>query len=134
MKTATLKMQTTSQVRVGFGSGPTIEVRRITGSWSAGSSSSPSSGNAVVYPGPSTTSTGAKRANVTKSENAAVSIDITAIARAWAPSSIGGSAAAQRGVALYPGSGSTSDTTEVWPVEKGGGNRPQLVLELEVFD
>lgn len=134
IRTATLKLRTTDQVRVAFGSGPTIEVRRITGAWSAGSSSSPSGGNAVVYPGPSTTSTGAVRSNVTGSQNADVAIRVDAIARAWSPASVGGSAAAQRGVALYPGSGSTSDTTEFWPVEKGGASRPVLELVVEVFD
>jgi hypothetical protein len=87
-----------------------------------------------VYPGPSTTTTGLVRANVTKSENAGVAIRVDAIARAWAPASVGGSSAAQRGIALYPGSGSSADTTEVWPVEKGGAARPTLVLVLEVFD
>jgi hypothetical protein len=52
----------------------------------------------------------------------------------WLPSSAGGSLAAQRGLALYGGSGSQADTTEFWPVEKGGGRRPELVLVLEVFD
>jgi len=131
---ATLRLQTSSQVRVGFGSSPTIELRRITGSWSAGSSSSPSGGNAVVYPGPSTTTTGLVRANVTTAQNAAVAIRVDAIARAWAPAAAGGSAAAQRGIALYPGSGGGADTTEFWPVEKGGSARPTLDLVLEVFD
>lgn len=131
---AKLRIRTTTQVRVGFGSSPTIEVQRITGSWSAGSSSSPSSGNAVVYPGPTTTSAGAKRSDITKSSNVDTDIDITAIATAWAPSSIGGSAAPQRGVMLLPGSGSTADTTEVWPVEQGGAARPSLILTVEVFD
>jgi hypothetical protein len=131
---ATLRLQTSTQVRVGFGSGPTIEVQRITGSWSAGSSSSPSGSNAVVYPGPATTSAGAKRQNVTTSQSTLVNIDVTAIATAWSPSSVGGSAAAQRGVMLLPGSGSGSDTTEFWPVEQGGTARPQLTLIVEVFD
>jgi hypothetical protein len=134
VRTAILRLDTSDQDRVGFGSSPTIEVRRITAAWSAGSASSPSSGNAVVYPGPATTSTGAVRANVTGAENAALGIRIDAIARAWAPSSAGGSAAAQHGVMLLPGSGSTADTTEFWPVEKGGAFRPQIDLELEVFD
>lgn len=131
---ATLRLQTSTQVRIGFGSSPTIEIQRITGSWSAGSSSSPSSGNAVVYPGPSTTSAGAKRTNVTTAQSTLVNVDILAIATAWAPASLGGSAAAQRGVMLLPGSGSGADTTEFWPVEQGGSARPQLTLVVEVFD
>ena len=134
VRSATLRLDTTTQVRVGFGSSPTIEVRRITANWSAGSASSPSGSNSVVYPGPATTSSGAKRANLPTGQNAPVSIDITALARAWAPSSAGGSAAPQYGVMLLPGSGSQADTSEVWPVEKGGALRPQIDFDLEVFD
>lgn len=131
---ATLRLTTSTQVRIGFGSSPTIEVQRITGSWSAGSSSSPSGSNSVVYPGPATTSAGAVRKNMTTSQSTAQDIRIDAIATAWAPSSVGGSSAAQRGVMLLPGSGSGADTTEVWPVEQGGSARPQLTLVVEVFD
>lgn len=130
---ATLRLDTSDQDRVGFGSSPTIEVRRITGSWSAGSSSSPSSGNAVVWPGPSVAST-VVRTNVTDNQNAAVSIGVTSLVTPWAPASIGGASAAQQGLALYPGSGSEADTSEFWPVEKGGAFRPQLDVVLEVFD
>lgn len=130
---ATLKLRTSTQVRVGFGSSPTVELRRITGSWSAGSSSSPSGSNAVVWPGPAVAST-AVRANVTRTEGAAVSIACTALVLPWAPASLGGSSAAQRGLALYAGSGSTADTGEVWPVEQGGTSRPELDVVLEVFD
>ena len=129
---ATLQLQTTTQVRVGFGSSPTVDVKRITGSWSAGSSSTPSSGNAVVWPGPAVT--GSVRADVSRSSNAAVAIRVDELVRAWLPSSAGGSLAAQRGLALYAGSGSTVDTSEVWPVEKGSTARPTLVLVLNVFD
>jgi hypothetical protein len=129
---ATLNLDTTDQVRIGFGSSPTIEVKRITGSWSAGSSSSPSSGNAVVWPGPATT--GSIRSNVTTAQNAAVGIRVDGLVLPWLPASAGGSLAAQRGLALYAGSGSGADTTEFWPVEKGGSQRPELVLVLEVFD
>jgi hypothetical protein len=133
VKSATLRLDTTHQDRVGFGSSPTIELRRITGAWSAGSASSPSGSNAVVYPGPTVAST-IVRSNVTTAEAAAVSIVVTSLVKPWAPASIGGSAAAQRGLALYPGSGSTADTTEFYPVEAGGSLRPQLDLVLEVFD
>lgn len=129
---ATLNLDTSNQVRVGFGSSPTIDVKRITGAWSAGSSSSPSGGNAVVWPGPAVT--GSIRANVTTSQNAAVGIRVDSLVLPWLPASAGGSLAAQRGLALYGGSGSQADTTEFWPVEKGGSQRPELVLVLEVFD
>jgi hypothetical protein len=130
---ATLKLRTTTQVRVGFGSSPTIELKRITGAWSAGSASSPSSGNSVVWPGPAVT--GSVRANTTAAESTAVSVaGVLSLVLPWAPTSLGGSLAAQRGLALYPGSGSGSDTTEFYPVEQGGTSRPQLDLVVEVFD
>jgi len=134
LKSATIVLRTTTQVRVGFGSSPTIELRRITGAWSAGSASSPSGSNSVVYPGPSVAST-VVRSNVTASESAVVRIPVTTLAKPWFPSSLGGSSAAQRGIALYPGSGSTADTTEFWPVENGTASvRPQLEIVVEVFD
>jgi hypothetical protein len=130
---ATLDLATSSQVRVGFGSSPTIEAKRITSSWSAGSSSSPSSGNAVVWPGPSTT--GSIRSNVTGAENATVRIRVDGLVLPWAPTSVGGILAPQYGLALYPGSGSTADTTEFQPVEaSGSASDPTLELVLEVFD
>jgi hypothetical protein len=134
IRTATLKMTTSTQVRVGFGSAPKTQLRRITGNWSAGSSSSPSGSNSVVWPGPSTTTSGAVTGAVSKSQSAAVAIRCDAIARAWAPASVGGSGAAQYGIALYEASSSGSNTGEVWPVEQGGSARPTLELVLEVFD
>lgn len=134
LKSATLKVQSSTQVRVGFGSSPKTQLRRITGSWSAGSSSSPSSGNAVVWPGPSTTTSGAVTSSLPTGQNVGKSIRCDAIVRAWAPTSIGGSGAAQQGIALYEASSSGSNTGEVWPVEQGGTARPTLELVLEVFD
>jgi hypothetical protein len=130
---ATLDLATSTQVRVGFGSSPTVEAKRITGSWSAGTASSPSSGNAVVWPGPAVT--GSVYANVSKSQNATVRFRVDGLVLPWAPIGIGGTGAAQRGLALYPGSGSTADTSEFWPVEASGtASDPTLELVLEVYD
>jgi hypothetical protein len=134
VRSATLKVTTSSQVRVGFGSNPKSQVRRITGSWSAGSSSSPSSGNAVVWPGPTTTTSGAVTGGFGTAQGAAKSVAVTGLVRAWAPSSAGGSGAAQQGLALYEASSSGANTGEVWPVEQGGAARPSLELVLEIFD
>jgi hypothetical protein len=134
IRSATLKLTTSSQVRVGFGSSPKTQLRRITGSWSAGASSSPSSGNAVVWPGPATTTSGAVTSALPTGQGAGKSIRCDAIVRAWAPSAIGGTGATQQGIALYEASGSGSNTSEVWPVEQGGASRPTLELVLEVFD
>jgi hypothetical protein len=131
---ATLDVQTTTQVRIGFGSSPKTQIRRITGSWSAGSSSSPSGSNAVVWPGPQTTGSNAVTSSLPSGQNASKSIRVDALVRAWAPASIGGSGAVQQGLALYEASGSGSNTSEVWPVEQGGGARPQITLVVEVYD
>jgi hypothetical protein len=131
---ATLKLRTSTAVRVGFGSSPKSDIRRITSDWSAGSSSTPSSGNAVVWPGPNTTTSGAVTGSFGTAQNADKSIRVDAIVRAWAPASAGGSAAAQLGIMLREYSSSGSNTGEVWPVEQGGAARPTLELVLEVFD
>lgn len=125
-----LNLDTSSQVNVGFGSSPKVKVQRVTESWSEGSSSSPSSGNATVYPGPSMTSSGAVTKSITESENAAVSIDITAIARAW----FGGSS--QHGVGIISaGEDSTTYTTEFWSRENStSSKRPSLSLTVTVED
>lgn len=134
IRTATLKLQSSTQVRVGFGSSPKAQLLRITSGWSAGSASSPSSGNAVVWPGPSTTTSGAVTAGLTRTQNGGNAIRCDAIARAWAPASVGGSGAGQYGIELREVSSSTTNTGEVWPVEQGGAARPTLELVLEVFD
>jgi hypothetical protein len=134
IRSATLRLTTSTQVRVGFGSAPKTQLRRITTNWSAGSSSSPSGSNSVVWPGPATTTSGAVTGTTPTGQGAAAAIRCDAIARAWAPVSAGGSGAAQYGVAMYEASSSGSNTGEVWPVEQGGSARPILELVLEIFD
>jgi hypothetical protein len=134
IRSATLKLRTTTQVRVGFGSAPKTTIHRITSNWSAGVLSTPGPGNAVVWPGPSATTSGAVSAAMGTAQNADKAIRIDAIARAWAPAAIGGSGAPQYGVRLTGYSSSGSNTGEVWPVEQGGAARPTLELVLEIFD
>lgn len=131
---ATLRLTTSSQVNLAFGSSPKVEARRITGSWSEGSSSSPSGSNAVVWPGPSTTTTGASQATVTRSEGARIGLSVTAIARAWAPVAAGGSGATRRGIALYSAAESDpAKATEFLSRETGSsGSRPVLELVLDI--
>jgi hypothetical protein len=65
-----------------------------------------------------------------------VGLDVSAIARAWAPKAVeGGGAAANHGVALYsPAEDSTTYTTEFLSRETGsGGSRPVLELTLDVL-
>jgi len=127
---ATLKVTTSSQVNIGFGSAPKVEARRITGSWSEGSLSSPGSGNSVVWPGPAVTTTGAKQTAVTRTEGARVSLDVSAIVRAWAPTAAGGSAATKRGIALYSAGESSGTYTTEFLSREGGTSTTDPVLEL----
>lgn len=125
---AILELDTSSQVNIGFGSSPKVTVKRVTANWSEGTLSSPGSANATVYPGPAVTGTDAKTVTVTRSENAAVSIDITGIARAWL------NGAAQYGVGIFSaGEDSTAYTTEFWSRENStSGKRPRLVIDMTV--
>ena len=125
---------TSSQVNVGFGPSPKSTVRRITAGWSE-ESRPPRTGNAVVWGGPPTTSTGAVTETVSGSQGARVDFDCTAIARAWAPAAAGGSGAANYGVAMYS-AGESADqyTTEFLSRETGSsGSRPVLELTLDVL-
>ena len=131
---AELRMYTSSQVNIGFGSSPKIRVYRVTQNWSEGTLGSPGSGNALVYPGPTCTSTGEAVSTVSESEGALEVTPITLIARAWAPASAGGSGAKQYGVRVASyGESSSAYTTEFWAREHGSGTRPEIRLTLEVY-
>lgn len=132
---ATLRLRTSTQDNVGFGSSPKVRVQRLTASWSEGTLSTPGSGNAVVWPGPGATSSGEAVRSITRSEDTTVDIDITAIARAWAPVSAGGSGAANYGVRII----GYTETSETYTTEhKSDDNattahRPQLILVLDTI-
>ena len=132
---ARLLVTTSTQVNIGFGSAPKVEARRITGSWSEGSASSPSGSNAVTWPGPAVTTSGAKQTAVTTAESNREGLDVSAIVRAWAPTAAGGSGATKRGIALYSaGESSGTYTTEFLSRETGAsGSRPVLELTLDVL-
>lgn len=91
---ARLYLRTSDQNHLAFGSTPRMKIQRLTTSWSEGSVSSDGAGswsgsNAVVYPGPSATSTDeVDTGTITRSENTWVSYDITGIVEAWAPSTV----------------------------------------------
>lgn len=128
---AELLLTTTTEVCCQFGSSPKVTAKRITGSWSEGTYSAAcgfSTGNAVKYPGPATTSTGAVSKSVSGADNAAVTIDVTAIARAWQAGS------AQNGIMLVSaGEDSSAYTTEFHSRHQGTtARRPSLRLTLTV--
>ena len=130
---AELRITTTTQVNIGFGSSPKIRVRRITATWSEGSASSPSGSNALIWPGPTVTSSGERVETVSGSQGALEIIPITTIARAWAPAASGGSAAKNYGLALYSyGESSTAYTTEFWAREHGTGTRAEIRLTVKI--
>lgn len=130
---AEIRFTTSDQVNIGFGSAPKIRVRRITSSWSEGSSSSPSGSNALVWPGPNVTSSGEKVEAITTAENNLEAATITAIAKAWAPTAAGGSGAKNYGLALYSyGESDSKYTTEFWAREHGAGTRAEIRLTVKI--
>lgn len=76
---AVLHIRTSTQVHVAFGSDPDVEVRRITASWSEGSSNALSGSNAVIWPGPSSTTLNSVQWDVPTSESTWTTVDITAM-------------------------------------------------------
>jgi len=114
-----------------FGSSPKISVARLTGSFTEGTydvACGFGSSNAVVYPGPSVTSSGKVTASMPASSGSKKTIVITEIARAW----FGGQK--QNGLKLNSaGEDSGSYTTSIYSRHHGTvGNRPQLRLTLTV--
>lgn len=130
---ATLRLHTTGQVHVGFGSSPNVRAKRLTATWSPNSATNDGGGlwssSPVAYPGPSSTTTGQVTKAVPNSEEATVDIDVTAIVRAWAPTSAGGSGAGQYGIGLYPhDENDGTDTTEFYSVKATSSKRPVLLI------
>jgi hypothetical protein len=85
---ATLTLTTRRDGCMQYGSSPKVRVLRVTGSWSEGSYNAAggcgfATSNAVKYPGPATTSSGAVSASVPASDGRSVAIRIDAIAQAW---------------------------------------------------
>lgn len=132
---ATLRLQTSrSQTHTSYGSSPRIRVYRLTSSWSEGSASSPGSGNSVVWPGPSATTTGEATKTVPASTDQTVDVDITAIARAWAPAAAGGSGQARHGVRVMSyAETNPAYTTEFITDDDGtSADRPELRLTVKI--
>lgn len=129
---AVLRLRTSSQVHVGFSSAPDVLVRRATASWSANGSSSSAEGGSgwgtspTTYPGPSVTDTGQSTKRCPTSEGSTFDIDITAIVRAWAPTSVeGGGGAANYGVRLDR---STSSDVSEFQSYRASSGKPTIEL------
>lgn len=88
VKSAKLRLRSGTQSWVAFGSAPKVYVQRVTESWSEGSyDASPpsqySASNALVWPGPSRTTSGQATRTFGSGEGNWSSTDVTAIAQAW---------------------------------------------------
>jgi len=114
-----------------FGGSPKVTVSRLTGAFSEGSYSATcgfGTSNAVVYPGPSSTSSGAVSKTISKTTGTDIVIDITTIVRAWF------SGQSQHGLQIKSaGEDSSTYTTAFYSRHHGTtGNRPSLRLTLTV--
>ena len=77
---AVLHIKTSTQYTVAFGSSPQVHISRVVDAWSEGTTNTPmSTTNAVVYPGPTGTSTHSVVMNPGTAENTWVTADITAM-------------------------------------------------------
>jgi hypothetical protein len=125
---ASLEVTNSDQDTVGFGSAPKVTLRRITDSWSEGTQTVMHTSNAVVWPGPASTSTGAKTSGtLSRTEGAKYLLDCTAIARAWFTGSV------QRGIEARSYGEDSGTYTIEWVSSEGvSGSRPRLKLELTV--
>ena len=128
-----LRIFTSDQVNIGFGSSPKVRIKRVTGPWSEGSASSPTTGNALVWPGPSVTSSGERVVDVSDDENDLQILSINNLARAWAPTAAGGSAAKNHGIAIYSYAENTeSRTTEFYSREEGAAWDAEIRLTVKI--
>ena len=131
---ARLYLRTTGQTHVAFGSDPDILIDRLTGSFSENSAKGSADGGSGWSTSPSNyddvtswTTSGEATLDVSTSENAWVSVDITDIVTAWAPASIGGGGATNYGIIIRPvTAGSSAETTEFYGQESSYD--PYIVL------
>ena len=127
---ATLRLKTSDQEKVAFGSSPKIYVQRINESWSEGTvDGSPyTSGNATVWPGPSVSNWNQATKAISTSQNTWVYIDVTDIVSQWFGNKT------NRGFRLKSvNEGSSSRTTEFYSSDHGtAANHPELFVKCEV--
>jgi hypothetical protein len=121
-----LKTSNTWHTAVGGTGDRDIYVARCTSSWSEGTRGSDEvwyGDNSVEWSNqPSVTTTGRATIVASSADNTWVTCDVTDIVMAWAPSSLGGSAASNYGVRLYPVSEAVGgDRAEFWSAESGNG-------------
>lgn len=130
---AKLRLRTSTQFYVGFGSDPDIYVDRIDTSWSEGTSVSLSSSNAVVYPGPGVSTAERVSKDVSTSEQTWIEIDITDLIEAIAPTSVKKRDGTPGGDATFHGvrliavdEGTATDVTEFYSDDTS--SQPEIVI------
>ena len=116
------------------GASPSVEIRRNTASWSAnsGTEGSPNT-NATKHPGPSQTSAEAVFGSTPSTDPTATTLDVTAIVRRWAPTSVeGGANAANYGFVLrYHTTGTSKVAVFRTHLDGTSSRRPKLIITYE---
>jgi hypothetical protein len=135
VRRAVLRLRTSTQVNAAFGSNPKVKVQRLTQDWTEGTAATPSGTNAVIWPGPSGTSSGEIVAAVPRAVSATFDIDVTELVRPWAPPEAGGSGAINYGLRVlgYTETDSTNTTELVTDDDGTVDARPTLILTLETM-
>lgn len=129
---AHIRIRQSDQFYIARGSTPRVLTQRLVESWSEGSSSVLSSSNAVRYDNqPGAVSTGETDTSIANTDNLWVNLDATAIARAWAPTSVeSGGGLANHGIRIRSfDEASTARTTEFYSSESS--YPPQLIINYE---
>ena len=136
---ARLRLKSTTQVHLAFGSSPRMLVRRLTESFSEGGGSEGSwtSGSGIeVYPGPAATSTAEVDQSMNDSESYTRYIDITDIIEIVAPTSVLRRNGTPGGGATFYGlrlqsfdEGSTSRAIEFYTRRAGSSSQPAVILD-----
>lgn len=127
-----LHLRNSTQLRVARGATPRMLISRHTANWSEGTATTLSSSNAVTWPGPSATAAGqVDTGTLSTTDDAWIVEDITAIGRAWAPSSVeSGGGQPNYGIRLSSyDEASTARTTEFYSRETSSD--PYLVYTYE---
>ena len=127
VNSAQLRLKGAAQYCMSYGNSPSYRIRRITESWSRGSYYTRcafSGGNAVVWPGPPTTSNGERpSANAPQSPGAWAEVNLLDIVRAWA------SGSPNYGIQIAGASeSSTNDRAPLWGHNTEPSDQPELVV------
>lgn len=130
VKSAKLRLRIGATTCMGYGSSPRVTASRITGAWSEGTYSTRcgfASSNAVKWPGPAYTSSGAVTKDASRTEGALLELDVTAAVAAIA------AGAPNYGFMIRGASETnTANRVSLWSRHaSSSGDRPTLVVTYE---